>query len=79
MKVLLRDEQSRHYYGGNAAWVAELSQALNFGSIERAGQQAQECRPRVLSVVLKYENPECELALNPVFCFRGRPGEERSA
>jgi hypothetical protein len=77
MKVLLRDEQSRHYYSGNEAWVAEMSKAWNFGSIERAGQQAQECHPRVLSVVLKYDNPECELALNPVFCFRGRTAENR--
>jgi hypothetical protein len=69
MKVLLIDEETRLYYAGDESWVADLAEAVDFGVIERAAQKALECRAKLLNVVLRYENPQCELALNPSFCI----------
>ena len=69
MKVLLRDENARLYYGADDRWVADPNVAIDFQVLERAGQKALERPTQTLVVVLKYENPECELALNPIFCF----------
>jgi hypothetical protein len=68
MRVLLIDEETRLYYGGEETWVADIKAAMDFGVIERAGQKALECGSKLLNVVLRYENPECELQLNPAFC-----------
>jgi hypothetical protein len=68
MKVLLRDEETRLYYGTENQWVAEATKAVDFGAILKAGQKAMECQAKVTSVVLSYENPKSELALNPAFC-----------
>jgi hypothetical protein len=68
MKVLLKDEETRLYYGGQDRWVPKADDALNFGVIAKAGEKAKECQAHPTNVVLRYENPECELALNPVFC-----------
>ena len=74
MKVLLKDEEMRLYYAGQDQWVAEVKAAVNFEVIDKAGQKALESPSRLMSVVLKYEDPECEVALNPAFCMpRARP------
>jgi hypothetical protein len=77
MKVLLKDEELRLYYAGQDQWVAEVKAAVNFEVIDRAGRKALECPSRVMSVVLRYEEPECEVALNPAFCLP-RVGMARS-
>jgi hypothetical protein len=69
MKVLLKDEETRHYYGGEDRWVADASDAFNFEVIEKAGKKALECHARVTNVVLRYDDPICELALNPAYCL----------
>jgi hypothetical protein len=68
MRVLLIDEETRLYYGREGTWVADVTAAMDFGVIETAGQKALECGSKLLNVVLKYDNPECELQLNPAFC-----------
>jgi hypothetical protein len=74
MKVLLRDEEARLYYGPNDLWVADPKAALDFKLLEMAGQKASERPTQMLSVVLRYDSPECELALNPIFCSNGSKG-----
>ncbi len=68
MKILLRDEETQLYYGREGNWVAELAEAMDFETIDRARQKVQECAVAFASIVLKYETPQCELALNPAFC-----------
>lgn len=63
MKVLLRNSRTKLYYGGPSIWVAEPGLAEELGSIERAaGILPREYRI-ALEVVLRYEEPRCELAL----------------
>jgi hypothetical protein len=72
MKVLLRDEDARLYYGAEHVWVADPNAAMDFHALEPAGREAFDHPTQSLAIVLKYENPDCELALNPAFCFSGR-------
>jgi hypothetical protein len=69
MRVLLIDEETRRYYAGEELWVADVTAAVDFGAIERAGQKALECGSKLLNVILRYDNPFCEVALNPAFCI----------
>jgi hypothetical protein len=77
MKVLLRDEDARLYYGADRLWVADPNAALDFQALERAGREASDHPAQTLAVVLRYENPDCELALNPAFCFSTRQPASR--
>jgi hypothetical protein len=69
MRVLLIDEETRCYYAGDELWVADVTAAVDFGAIERAGQKALEFGSKLLNVILRYDNPLCEVALNPAFCI----------
>jgi len=69
MRVLLRNEETHLYCDNQDGWVAESTQAVDFGGLERAGRKALQWQKLNLSVVLVYDNPKCELALNPVFCI----------
>jgi hypothetical protein len=42
---------------------------MNFGTLEAAGYSAEGCAGEDVAVILRYDNPECELALNPEFCM----------
>lgn len=68
MKVLLRDEQTRLYYAGEKSWVAEPARAVDFRVLQKAGQKARGCEAEMVSVVLQYEIPAREVALNPAYC-----------
>jgi len=76
MKVLLQNEDTRLYYGGENQWVTRVTEALNLVTVEKAAQKALQCHELALSVVLKFEQPEYELAINPAFCVPGY-GERR--
>jgi hypothetical protein len=57
------------------AWVDKHEAATNFGTLEAAGRRARESGGMDVAVVLRYESPECEVALNPAYCvqdFGGR-------
>ena len=68
MKVLVRDDNTRLYSGDGGQWVAQASEARDFATLQKAGEAARECRSD-MSVVLAYEDPPCELALNPEYCM----------
>jgi hypothetical protein len=44
-------------------------EAVNFRTLEAAGLGTLKCVGEDVAVVLRYDNPECELALNPVYCM----------
>jgi hypothetical protein len=72
MKILLRDDDARLYIGANDSWVADPNAATDFKLIENAGMKALERPKQTLAVVLRFDSPECELAINPVFCFKSQ-------
>jgi hypothetical protein len=65
-RVLVRDERTRKYLGRDGGWVAEPAEAKRFETLQGAGKEARNGEER--SVVVNYEEPPCELAINPVFC-----------
>ena len=69
MRVLLRNGRTGLYRGKQLDWVAEIEDAAEFGTIQAAGQTARSSDQEELDVVLRYDEPECELALNPVYCI----------
>jgi hypothetical protein len=85
MKILLRDAQTCMWKGINGAWTSALEEAVQFGTLDAAGDEAIKWGERDVVVVLKFEEPSCELALNPVYCVRAVPknwpprGESNSA
>jgi hypothetical protein len=69
MKVLLKSTQTRLYYGGQNVWVSEVAQAIDFRVLQTAGRLVKEKRMQEVDVVLKYDEPQCELAVNPAYCI----------
>jgi hypothetical protein len=63
MKIILRDSLTGLYYGRNQIWSAEISEAMNFDSIQMAASVALDDAIETVNVVLRYEEPTCELAL----------------
>ena len=63
------DEKTRLYYAGEELWVADVTAAVDFGSLERAARKALDYGSKLLNVILRYDNPLCEVALIPAFCI----------
>ncbi len=68
MTILLRNSNTRMFWGRNGRWTSERSEAALFRTLEAAGERAIEFGSDALEVVLRYETPVCELVLNPSFC-----------
>ncbi len=66
VRVVVRDEKTRKYLGLSGGWVDAPREAKEFGSLQSAGAEA--VHGDEYSVVLCYQEPTCELAINPVFC-----------
>jgi len=45
---------------------------MSFEDVDKAGEKGLEYQGRETSVVLRYEDPQCELAVNPAFCVQRR-------
>ena len=69
MTVILRDLKTGLYFGRANMWVTKPEEAANFLTLEAAGRGASECVSQHVAVVLRYTEPECELALNPAYCL----------
>jgi hypothetical protein len=74
MKIILRDTLTGLYYGGNQTWCAEASEAMAFDSIQDAASAAQEQNLETVNVVLRYEQPTCELVLPLAMCLSNVAG-----
>jgi len=76
MRVLIRDEKTGRYFGEAGDWVTEAKEALDFTTLPAGGKKAMEHED--CDVVLSYEAPQCELAINPVYCVQHRVPSQRS-
>ena len=79
MKVVIRDLGTGWYLGMNWTWVRDIRDAEEFGTLEAAGAKARETGRRKVVVVLRYQKPACELALDVAFCLPNAPGEGQRA
>jgi hypothetical protein len=70
MKVLLCDARAGLYWGKGGEWVQDAGAGMEFKTIEAAGQMARRCEPQDINVVLRYDDPPCEIKLNPAYCVR---------
>jgi hypothetical protein len=69
MRTILRDSLTGLYYSGNQTWCVEVSGAVDFDSFQTAASVALEEKLKTVNVVLRYEEPACELAL-PLGLYR---------
>ena len=74
MKVLLRQLETGLYHGKGSAWVEGVADALEFETLAAAGQHAARCDRDDVSVILQYDDPPCELAINPAYCVSAWTG-----
>ena len=58
------------YVGRQAPWADNLEEAAEFATLDAAGRKAREFGEMDAVVVLRYENPERELLLNPAYCVK---------
>jgi hypothetical protein len=62
-KVLLRNQETGQYYLGSKGWSANAAMAQDFDTVESASNVAWTQRLSGLEVVLRYEDPACDLVL----------------
>jgi len=72
VKIVLKDSLTGLYYSRNQTWCAKVSEALDFDAFHTAASAALGERLETVNVVLRYEEPACELAL-PLGLFRAQP------
>jgi hypothetical protein len=78
MKIILRDSLTGLYYGGNQTWCAGVSGAMDFDSFQTAASGALEEKLETVNVVLRYEEPTCELVLPLGLCRAINPHPPRN-
>jgi hypothetical protein len=66
MRVLIRNEKTGKYLGRDGFWVSEAKTAMAFPTLQVAGEKARQHEN--CGVVLSYEDPKCELAVDPMYC-----------
>jgi hypothetical protein len=62
-KVFLRNRETGHYYTGATGWSGNSSVAHDFDAVESATQFAKTERLAGVEVVLRYDDPGCDLIL----------------
>lgn len=72
MKIILKDSLTGRYYSGNQTWCAKVLEAVDFDAFHTAASAALEDKLDTANVVLRFEEPECELAL-PLSLYRAQP------
>jgi hypothetical protein len=77
VKIILKDSLTGLYYSGNQTWCTKVSEAMNFGTFDTAASTAFEEKPESVNVVLRFEEPECELAL-PLNLYGAQPRAGRT-
>lgn len=62
-KVFLRNRETGQYYAASNGWSGNTSVAHEFDSVESAIELARTQRLADMEVVLKYDDPACDLVL----------------
>jgi hypothetical protein len=68
-RIFLRSSRSRKFRAKNGLWTSNPAEAVQYTSLQEAGEEAKRCGMEDLEVVLQYDKPACELALNPMYCL----------
>ncbi len=68
VKIILKDSRTGLYYGGDRHWSADVTGAMEFSSSEAAAALALKEKLETAEVVMRYENPACELTLPLAAC-----------
>ncbi len=68
MRILVRDNLKGLYWVEGGLWVSERSAATEFNTVQAAVSSARRLMLTNIRVVLVYEDPACELALDPASC-----------
>jgi len=63
MKVFLRNRETGQYCAGSNGWSAKSSMAQDFETINSATQFARTQKLTGMEVVLRYDDPACDLVL----------------
>jgi hypothetical protein len=74
MKFLLRQSRTGLYHGKERAWVKEVAEAMEFETLATAGELAARYHQEDVNVIVSYDDPLCELALNPAYCVSAWSG-----
>ncbi len=61
--VFLRNHETHEYYAGIASWVCDQAGAYDFNNVETAVQLALEQKLDGLEIVLRYDDPACDLVV----------------
>jgi hypothetical protein len=62
-RVLLRNRETGQFYAGSNGWSGNSSVAHDFDAVESATQFAKTERLAGMEVVLRYDDPVCDLIL----------------
>jgi hypothetical protein len=69
MRILIRLVGTESYLAPNGHWGTKVS-AREFLDLQAAGHEALQLEDA--EVLLSYDNPPCDLALNPAYCANPR-------
>ena len=62
-RVLLRNQETGQYHAGPNGWGADCAGAHDFDTVENAIQHARTQKLAGMEVVLRYDDPACDLVL----------------
>ncbi len=74
MKIILKHTIRGEYYAGSEGWSAEVSDAMEFETINAAAGLAFKEKLEDVDVVLRYDEPVCELTLPVAMCISASYG-----
>jgi hypothetical protein len=63
MKVFLRNREMGQYYAGSNGWSGNTSVTHDFETVESAVELARSQKFADMEVVLRYDDPACDLVL----------------
>jgi hypothetical protein len=69
VKIILKDSLTGLYYSVNRTWCAKVLEAMEFDAFHTAASAALDENLETVKVVLRYEEPACEL-LFPLGLYR---------
>jgi hypothetical protein len=72
VKIIIKDSLTGLYYSGNQTWCDKGLEAMDFGTFDTAASAVLEKQLESVNVVLRFEEPEQELAF-PLGLYRAQP------